>query len=396
MRLSGSISTIAASFFFICLGIDNGANISGESVDQTIRVTKSKIRQLISKKKDTLQVIEKMKNNEYKILDVLTRINADIQISKRRVQVLKIQINALHDMIHVTKNKIDIYQNRIKADMLSIDRQIKALFYLKKVFHLTPLLGMSTFEHFFRNRWILQKNAVLNFKRVQQHEKNVTLHQQEEVNLKKQLKKRSKLAAREREQSDLLSFEKQQQATYLQYIRKDRTLRIKYLQEIQVEVEKLNDIIYSAEIQQKREKRSKTFGGFRNLEGMLPPPVKGEIASSLKNMSTSRQNLFKRGILIEADDNQEVLSILEGKVVFAGPFRGYKRLIILDHGRGSFSIYGNLRELFVQVGEIVDAQVGLGVVGFDAESEKYLFYFETRRNRKSVNPLQWFKKDVWK
>ncbi len=95
-------------------------------------------------------------------------------------------------------------------------------------------------------------------------------------------------------------------------------------------------------------------------------------------------------------EGEEVFSILEGKVVFAGPFRGYDKVIILDHGKDSFSVYGKLSEMYVQVGEIVDAQVSLGVVGSDSMSGKHLFYFETRKNKRSVNPIQWFKRNVWK
>lgn len=390
-----SILFFAVGLPFAGLEAQSEPEPSGDPADSSILSKKRKIRRLADEKRETLRVIEKIRNDETHVLDLLADINDRIQESSRKIAMLKAQIGRLNETIRKTKTNVGVYRKRIETDGLAIGRQVEALFYLKKVFNLTPMLGLRTFERLPRNRWILKKNAMLNLKRMKRHEKDVAALQTEESKLARQLKRRSELAAQEREQNELLNFEKRQQSTYLMHIRKDRTLRIKYLQAIQVEAENLNDIVHSAESQKEREKRSETFEGFRNLKGPLFPPVKGKVVSRFGKAQTAKRNLFKRGVLIETADSEEVSSILEGKVAFAGPFRGYERIVILDHGRGSFSIYGNLKELFVRVGEIVDAQVSLGVVAMDAESESYLFYFETRKNKKPVDPLQWFEKDAW-
>ena len=144
------------------------------------------------------------------------------------------------------------------------------------------------------------------------------------------------------------------------------------------------------------EKKIITFQGFRNHKNDLPVPVKGKLIQKFRAKNTIGKSLFKRGLLIETQVEEEALSILEGKIVFVGPFRGYQKLIILDHGKGCFSVYGNLNETLVQIGDIVDPQIPLGIVGIYGAENRSLFYFETRYNKTAINPMQLFPANVWK
>ena len=49
------------------------------------------------------------------------------------------------------------------------------------------------------------------------------------------------------------------------------------------------------------------------------------------------QDLPRAGAPVQAVDG--------GKVIFAGPFRSYGQVLIVDHGSNFFSIYGELGEL---------------------------------------------------
>ena len=100
--------------------------------------------------------------------------------------------------------------------------------------------------------------------------------------------------------------------------------------------------------------------------------------------------------MVETAADESVHSILTGKVVWAGPFRGYQNLVILDHGKGSFSVYGNLGELFVLKDDVIDQGYVLGGVAYDKVEERSLFYFEMRYNKRAVNPSHWLKKPRWK
>ena len=83
-------------------------------------------------------------------------------------------------------------------------------------------------------------------------------------------------------------------------------------------------------------------------------------------------------------------------MIYAGPFRSYGNVVIMDHGKGFFTIYGFLREISVSVGDKVEQLGQVGKVGKDTQSSsgtgKNALYFEIRQGTTAVDPLDWLKK----
>ena len=78
-------------------------------------------------------------------------------------------------------------------------------------------------------------------------------------------------------------------------------------------------------------------------------------------------------------------------VAFADPFSGFGNLVIVDHGAQAFSLYGNLLDIGVKKGTIVEAGQPLGTVGASLTGPAGL-YFELRVDGQPVDPLQWLRK----
>mgnify|MGYP003694064763 CR=1 FL=1 len=79
-------------------------------------------------------------------------------------------------------------------------------------------------------------------------------------------------------------------------------------------------------------------------------------------------------------------------VAYADAFAGFGRLVIVDHGAQTFSLYGNLKDIEVQRGARVTRET-LGTVGVSTTGAAGL-YFELRIDGRPVDPLQWLKKQV--
>lgn len=381
----------------IFLSLPTLAAPAPNKIDHLIQVRNQEIQRLLSERKDTLDVIMKLKKNEWQVLEVLKVLEGNIEVSLEKIKHLKKKIGEVQYRIQVTNRQISDYQVEIDRDRQEINSQVQAMFYVNKIRELTPILGLTKMKSYFRNRWLLFENAKVDIDILNRLLKNYERLKQKEEELLTQKGDLKSLMGEELNQRELLNFEQDQQYTYLRHIKKDRTLRLKYLREIQVGMERLNDIIYSLEVKKIREEKSKSFKGFRRHKRKLPPPVgKGRLALRFGQSRSPFRTLFKRGILVEAYRDIDVKSILEGKVVFAGPFKGYQNLVILDHGKGCFSVYGKLKNLYVSVNDIVDQKMALGSIYFDNSEKKRLLYFETRINRKAVNPLQWLSKHQWR
>src|SRR6185436_3852709 len=97
------------------------------------------------------------------------------------------------------------------------------------------------------------------------------------------------------------------------------------------------------------------------------------------------------GIEIAAPEGARVSAVHEGVVAFADSFSGFGNLVIVDHGAQAFSLYGNLLDIGVKKGAIVEAGQALGTVGASLTGPDGL-YFELRVDGQPVDPFQWLKK----
>jgi septal ring factor EnvC (AmiA/AmiB activator) len=129
----------------------------------------------------------------------------------------------------------------------------------------------------------------------------------------------------------------------------------------------------------------KTFRG--DLEWPAPGTVRRRFASPSPGGRAPSSN----GIEISANEGERVTAVHEGAVVFADSFSGFGNLVIVDHGSQAFSLYGNLLEIEVKKGDVVDAGQPLGTVGASLTGPAGL-YFELRVDGQAVDPLQWFRK----
>ncbi|WP_305097534.1 murein hydrolase activator EnvC family protein [Croceibacterium aestuarii] len=80
----------------------------------------------------------------------------------------------------------------------------------------------------------------------------------------------------------------------------------------------------------------------------------------------------------------QVVSPAAGRVVFAGPYRGYGRIVIIEHDGGWTSLVTGLARIDVEVGATLVGGAPLGVAG----PGRPTIALELRRGGEPVNPLQ--------
>ncbi|MDD2772263.1 MAG: peptidoglycan DD-metalloendopeptidase family protein [Elusimicrobiales bacterium] len=128
----------------------------------------------------------------------------------------------------------------------------------------------------------------------------------------------------------------------------------------------------------------------------LPWPVSGALLSGYgrQMVPALKTWIFREGIKISAQAGEPVLAVLDGEVIYAGPFRSYGNVVIVDHRRGFFSVYGFLRDISVRKGDQLEARQEIGAAGTDGEAASYsgagnALYFEIRSGTNAVNPVDW-------
>jgi len=127
---------------------------------------------------------------------------------------------------------------------------------------------------------------------------------------------------------------------------------------------------------------------FASLKGKLRLPIRGELMNRFGGPRSDGRLTWK-GLFIRSPAGQEVHAVAAGRVVFADWMRGFGNLMIIDHGQGYLTIYGNNEALLKQVGDSVAAGDVVTTVGNSGGNPVSGLYFEIRYHGKAFDPLRW-------
>jgi septal ring factor EnvC (AmiA/AmiB activator) len=138
---------------------------------------------------------------------------------------------------------------------------------------------------------------------------------------------------------------------------------------------------------------------FSEARGVLPRPVGGRTIRDFG--SDDGLGGTTRGISIATRPRAVVTSPAEGWVSFAGPFRSFGRLLIINAGSGYYLLLAGMDHINVEVGQFVLAGEPVAVMG-DAssltpttgsiETNEPVLYVEFRKDGGSIDPGPWWAK----
>jgi len=131
---------------------------------------------------------------------------------------------------------------------------------------------------------------------------------------------------------------------------------------------------------------------FAQLRGKLVLPVHGEVVARFGSPRPTEAQVDAptwKGVLIRAAPGAEVHAVAAGRVVFADWLRGFGNLLVIDHGDGFLSVYGNNESLLADVGARVGAGDPVATVGSSGGVAEAGLYFELRFKGRPIDPLRW-------
>jgi len=131
-------------------------------------------------------------------------------------------------------------------------------------------------------------------------------------------------------------------------------------------------------------------GSFAARKGKLTFPAVGRLIARYGEVDSL--GLTAKGITLRTRPDAPVVAVHDGKVIYAGPFRGYGRIIIIEHGHGFLTLLAGLERIDVHAGQGVLAGEPVGTmqgpIGIDDTRSRQL-YIELRRDGAPVDPLAW-------
>jgi len=123
----------------------------------------------------------------------------------------------------------------------------------------------------------------------------------------------------------------------------------------------------------------------------LPWPALGRVIQAFgrRRDPATGVMMLSRGILIATKPDAPVAAVNDAQVIYAGKFRSYGRVLILEHGGNFFSIYGHLGRLLASQGQSVKMGDVIALAGSLDGGSRGSVYLEIRQGTQALNPLDW-------
>ena len=93
-----------------------------------------------------------------------------------------------------------------------------------------------------------------------------------------------------------------------------------------------------------------------------------------------------RGLTLETQPGAQIVAPYDGHVVFAGPFRDYGQLLIIEHAEGYHMLLAGFERIDSAVSQTLLAGEPVGVMPTAGNPR---LYFELRQSGRPINPLPW-------
>ncbi|MCZ4282479.1 peptidoglycan DD-metalloendopeptidase family protein [Kiloniella laminariae] len=124
---------------------------------------------------------------------------------------------------------------------------------------------------------------------------------------------------------------------------------------------------------------------------VLLPPARGKMIS-LYGQKKGTNITFDKGVVIATRPAAQVIAPYDGRIAYAGDFRGYGRILIIEHSGRYHTLLAGVERIDVAVGQWVLAGEPVARMG-DGTNEQAEIYFELRSSGQPINPSPWLLSD---
>ena len=387
---------IAIIAFTLVLSAVTGA---GYAAADEAAGNKKELQRIKREMRDKKKEIKRADKKARSILTELDRIDRDIQAAKAGLAEQQIQLREAEASLQ----DIEKSNARISSDLVGLKRsyagRVRALYKMSRSGYATSVLASDGPDDGLKR--IKYLGIITERDRVLAREYGSALNalavRQAGISEKKEaiLGRKRTIEAEETE----LQSRKRKKATLLASVREEKGLYEQTLRELEESSVSLWAMIKKAEQERKaakavRPSHPKAARDAGSGEGRFPWPAAGRVLTrfGMQRHPQFKTMVFRRGIEISVREGEPVRAVSDGQVAYADWYKGYGKLVIIEHGPGFYTLYGNLSRLDLNKGDPVNRGQVLGLAGETGSLKGAKLYFEIRRNGEAQDPLAWLAK----
>jgi len=352
-------------------------------------------KRINNKIEESKAAIINITKKEYLVINSLNEQDITIDNIRKNISVLRNELSVINGQIEKINNESKAVTGEIEGLEHYVSKRLVALYKLNWLGRMHLLASVDSVDEFFQRKKYLElildydKKAIDklfgNRNRLDQLQGNLNARQAKqqsgEQNLEKQIQN--------------ITVERQKRTRLLEEIRSKKSLEIAAVKSLEDAARTLDNVIKSLNTETGKTDHpdNASFKGLESLKGLLNQPVRGKITSHFGAFTDPKYTVvnFRSGIDIEAERGEPVKSVVAGKIIYSGWFKGYGNMIIIDHGESYYTVYAHLEENFKSKGDLVETEEVIATAGDAGSLSGPGLYFEVRHHGKPVDPVGWFK-----
>jgi septal ring factor EnvC (AmiA/AmiB activator) len=346
-------------------------------------------KKLLEEKRKVKQALK----TEKSILEELEHINKMLSNKRKELKYYNNQLAKTHSTIKKEENEIHLLNIKLDTRKSFLKKRLRSIYKQQHGDIASTLISAHDYQDLARRIKYISLLAhydgkLMNSYIIEIHKRNKKMSHLEV--LKKEFMV-NKFTIKKK--ADEMEAERKKKDVVLASVKMKRSSYEEMIKELEESSSKLLDMIKELE---EKESPSSFIGkkDFAALKRRLPWPINGKVLVPFGTYKDPDFNIstFKKGIEIQADVGDSVLSVYDGSVVFADWFKGYGLLLIVNHGKGYHTLYAHLSEIFHKTGDIIKRRQAVGKIGETGILNEPSLYFEIRHKGRPINPLEWLKK----
>lgn len=357
-----------------------------------VAVKKRSLEEIRAQLEEKKKELEKYKADEDRINSEIYGLKKEDKLNVSRQKELEAQLSRTRAKSSDSREKYDSLSKAYKD--LQTDIYGEAGIYSMEKYRYYPYYGLSDIS-----RELLLKSAILEKQNLITRIKGETIRVKGDIrDLTRQdleLKAKKELVEKQRSAHRNIVRGKM---TELERTREKQARLSTEVENLQNAALGLTKLVRKLEKQAPYRPTARRSGDLPVPRHSLPWPAQGDVISRYgrEPIPLLKTWIVREGIRIRTAPSAPVFPVMGGKVIYSGPFRTYGNVVIVDHEKGFFTIYGLLDNITVARNDAVTPGSPLGRAGADtqavsgaADKDYSAVYFEIRLGSDAIDPLLW-------
>jgi septal ring factor EnvC (AmiA/AmiB activator) len=374
----------------------------GTTQDYGAKITdnKAELDRIRKKLDESRAEISRLEHRETNLVTRLKKLDNNLTLVNNFIEKLSEAESDLQTGIDSIKVDLDSTVKSLEERKAYLKRRVRNIYTKGRYDDFDIIFGSRSFMDFVRRNSFFRRIAENDRRLIDAIFKEQTRIEAQKLELEHRLVEVQDIKAEKNTEQKKYRKQKRQRGRVLRKVKSEKKTYLSLVEDLEKRQAAVNRIIKALEtarvrsLEAERLKGLDRFGDFTALKGGLPWPARGSVIRKfgINVHPKYKTKTVNNGIDIRVREGDPITAVASGEVAYLGQMSGLGNFVVLGHGKGYYTLYGNLASVLVKKGARIALGDKVGTGGDTGSFEGTKLHFEVRRKHDILDPAQWLAK----